>query len=301
MAGQVVVTKKHQWFEERSVDDGPRWMRWAMISAGIGFLVLFLIVPLVLVFVYALSQGLHVYAAALVDPEAWSAIRLTLVVAAIVVPVNVIFGVAAAWAITRYRFRGRQLLVTLIDLPFAISPVIAGLMFVLLLGSHAWLGGLLESVGIRVIFTPVGIALVTAFVTLPFIARELIPLMEAQGSEEEQAAWTLGAGGFQILLRVTLPKIKWGLLYGVILCNARAIGEFGAVSVVSGHISGYTNTASLHIEILYHDYQFSAAFAVASLLTITALLTLAVKAWVEHKSVKETEPNPEQSTGEHSK
>jgi sulfate transport system permease protein len=256
------------------------------------FLGLFLLMPLVLVFFSALSRGLEAYAAAFVEPDARSAIRLTLITAAIAVPCNTLFGVAASWAIAKFEFRGKNLLVTLIDLPFAVSPVIAGLIFVLLFGAQGILGPWLSEHGIRVIFTPIGIVLATLFVTFPFVARELIPLMEAQGTEEEQSALTLGASGWQTFWRVTLPNIKWGLLYGVILCNARAMGEFGAVSVVSGHIRGQTNTIPLHVEVLYNDYQTPAAFAVASLLASLALATLALKALIEWKTSRDLASNP---------
>ena len=241
------------------------------------FLGLFLLVPLLAVFTQAFQKGMGVYAASLKDPDARSAIRLTLLTAAIVVPLNTIFGVAAAWLVTKYRFRFKNALTTLIDLPFAVSPVIAGLMLVLLLGREGWLGPFLAAHDVRILFAVPGIVLATLFVTCPFVARELIPLMQSLGSEEEQAALVLGAGGWTTFFRVTLPNIKWGLLYGIILCNARAMGEFGAVSVVSGHIRGATNTMPLHVEILYNEYNFTAAFAVASLLALLALVTLAVQ------------------------
>jgi len=259
----------------------PLWVRVLLLTLTFGFLALFLFVPLIAVFTEALRQGWGAYLAAFDDPDAWSAIRLTLLAAAIAVPVNVVFGVAAAWAIAKFEFRGKSFLITLIDLPFAVSPVIAGLVFVLIFGIHSSFGAWLADNDIQVLFAVPGIVLATLFVTFPFVARELIPLMQAQGSDEEEAAITLGASGFATFLRVTLPNIKWGLLYGVILCNARAMGEFGAVSVVSGHIRGLTNTMPLHIEILYNEYQFVAAFAVATLLALLALVTLAVKSWVE--------------------
>jgi sulfate/thiosulfate transport system permease protein len=258
-------------------------VRGLLIAAAIAFLAVLLFLPLVLVFSYAFGQGLGAYMAAITEPDARAAIGLTLLAALIAVPLNTAFGVAAAWAITRFEFRGKNLLITLIDLPFAISPVIAGLVFVLLFGARGWLGPWLQEHDVRIIFAAPGIVLATMFVTFPFVARELIPLMQAQGSEEEQSALTLGAGGWQIFWRVTLPNIKWGLLYGVILCNARAMGEFGAVSVVSGHIRGRTNTVPLHVEVLYNDYQFTAAFAVASLLALLAVLTLVIKAVVERR------------------
>ena len=259
----------------------PLWVRVLLMGLAFTFLALFLFVPLIAVFTEALRQGWDAYLAAFDDPDAWSAIRLTLLAAAIAVPVNVVFGVAAAWAIAKFEFRGKSFLITLIDLPFAVSPVIAGLVFVLIFGIHSSFGAWLAENDIQVLFAVPGIVLATLFVTFPFVARELIPLMQAQGSDEEEAAITLGASGFATFLRVTLPNIKWGLLYGVILCNARAMGEFGAVSVVSGHIRGLTNTMPLHIEILYNEYQFVAAFAVATLLALLALVTLAVKSYVE--------------------
>jgi len=262
----------------------PRLIRWVLIGAALIFLLLFLFLPLLVVFTEALHKGLGQYAAAVADPMAVSAIRLTLLTALIVVPLNVLFGLAAAWAIARFEFRGKNLLTTLIDLPFSVSPVISGMLFVLLFGAHGLLGPWLARQDIKIIFALPGIVLATLFVTSPFVARELIPLMQAQGSDEEEAAITLGAGGWQTFLRVSLPKIRWGLLYGVVLCNARAMGEFGAVSVVSGHIRGMTNTIPLHVEILYNEYQFAASFAVASLLTFLAILTLVVKGLVEWKS-----------------
>ncbi len=255
--------------------------RLALVGAALAFLGLFLFLPLVAVFSEALKKGWQVYLAAVTEPDALEAVKLTVLAAAIAVPVNTAFGVAAAWAIAKFDFRGKNLLTTLIDLPFSVSPVIAGLIYVLLFGLQGWLGPWLREHDLRIIFAVPGIVLATMFVTVPFIARELIPLMQAQGRDEEEAAAVLGASGWQTFRRVTLPNIKWGLLYGVILCNARAMGEFGAVSVVSGHIRGETNTLPLHIEILYNEYQFAAAFAVASLLALLALLTLALKTWVE--------------------
>ena len=252
------------------------------------YLAVFLFVPLAAVFTEALRKGWGVYLQAIVDPDAWSAISLTLIAAAIAVPLNLIFGVAAAWAIAKFDFRGKSVLVTLIDLPFSVSPVIAGLIYVLVFGLQGWLGPWLQEHDLKIIFAVPGIVLATVFVTFPFVARELIPLMQAQGREEEEAAALLGASGWQTLWRVTLPNVKWGLLYGVILCNARAMGEFGAVSVVSGHVRGLTNTLPLHVEILYNEYQFAAAFACASLLALLALVTLALKSWVELKQRKET-------------
>ncbi|MDM5227478.1 sulfate ABC transporter permease subunit CysW [Cytobacillus sp. NJ13] len=255
----------------------PRWVQWLLISIALTFLGLFLILPLVTVFVQAFEKGFAVYLEAITNPEALSAIKLTLLVAIIAVPLNAVFGIMAAWAITKFHFKGKNLLITLIDLPFAVSPVIAGLIFVLLFGSQGIFGEWLFERDIKIIFAVPGIVLATIFVTIPFIARELIPLMQAQGTAEEEASITLGAGGWKTFWHVTLPNIKWALLYGMILCNARAIGEFGAVSVVSGHIRGLTNTMPLHIEILYGEYQFAAAFAVASLMSIMAIFTLIIK------------------------
>ncbi len=252
-----------------------------LIAVALTFLGLFLLLPLLVVFAQALSKGVVAYAGAIADPTAWAAIKLTLLVAAIAVPCNLVFGVAAAWAITKFEFRGKSALITLIDLPFAVSPVIAGLVFILLFGSHGWFGGLLREHHIRVVFAVPGIVLATIFVTFPFIARELIPVMQSQGKDDEQTALSLGATGWQTFWRVTLPNIRWGLLYGVLLANARAMGEFGAVSVVSGHIRGLTNTMPLHVEILYNEYNYTAAFAVASLLALLALLTLAGKSFLE--------------------
>ncbi len=257
------------------------WIRWLLTGAALLFLVFFLLLPLVSVFVEALRQGLGVYLEALVTPDALAAIKLTLLVALFAVALNLVFGLAAAWAIAKFEFRGKQLLLTLIDLPFSVSPVVAGLIYVLIFGAQGWAGPWLSEHGIKVIFAVPGIVLATVFITFPFIARELIPLMQEQGTEEEQAALTLGATGWQTFWRVTMPNIRWGLLYGVLLCNARAMGEFGAVSVVSGHIRGQTNTMPLHVEILYNEYNFAAAFAVASLLAGLALVTLALKALLE--------------------
>jgi sulfate transport system permease protein len=254
-----------------------------LIGIALLFLGLFLVLPLVTVFLEAFRKGVSLYFAALQEKEALAAIRLTLVTAVIAVPANVLFGIAAAWAIAKFRFRGRQVLLTLIDLPFAVSPVIAGLVYVLLFGARGWFGPWLAEHDIKIIFALPGIVLATIFVTFPFVARELIPLMESQGLQEEEAAATLGASGWRIFWKVTLPNIKWGLLYGVILCNARAMGEFGAVSVVSGHVRGKTNTIPLHVQILYNEYKFNAAFAVASLLVLLGLVTLAVKSVVEWK------------------
>ncbi|HET6578809.1 MAG TPA: sulfate ABC transporter permease subunit CysW [Gemmatimonadales bacterium] len=258
-----------------------RAVRWSLTALALVFLALTLALPLALVFHQACSKGLAAYWTAITEPDALSAARLTLLIAGIAVPINLVFGVAAAWCISKFDFPGRNLLVTLIDLPFAVSPVIAGMIFVLLFGAHGWLGPWLLEHDIRIIFAVPGMVLATTFVTAPFIARELIPLMQEQGSEEEEAAIVLGANGWQTFRRVTLPNIKWGLLYGLILCNARAMGEFGAVSVVSGHIRGETNTLPLHVEILYNEYAFAASFAVASVLTLLALVTLALKTAVE--------------------
>ncbi|MNO21246.1 Sulfate transport system permease protein CysW [compost metagenome] len=259
-------------------------VKWVLVAAA-GLVLFWLIaLPLIVVLTEALKRGWDVFLAALTDPDAASALRLTLLVAVITVPLNTLFGVMAAWAVTKFRFRGKGFLITLIDLPFAVSPVIGGLIFVLVFGSNGWFGSWLSAHDIKIVFALPGIVLATLFVTFPFVARELIPLMEDQGTQEEEAAITLGAHGWQIFWRVTLPNIKWGLLYGIILCNARAMGEFGAVSVVSGHIRGETNTLPLHVEILYNEYQFSASFAVASLLLLLALVTMIVKSWLTRKN-----------------
>jgi len=259
----------------------PAWVRRVLILVALTFLTLFLFVPLVAVFTEALKKGWETYASAIVDDDAISAIKLTLLTAVIAVPLNLVFGVAASWCITKFEFRGKSLLLTLIDLPFSVSPVISGLIYVLLFGAQGWFGPWLSEHDIKILFAVPGIVIATIFITFPFVARELIPLMQAQGSEEEEAAVVLGANGLQTFFRVTLPNIKWGLLYGVILCNARAMGEFGAVSVVSGHIRGETNTMPLQVEILYNEYNFAAAFAVASLLALLALVTLALKTFIE--------------------
>ena len=263
-------------------------IRVALIIVAMGFAAIFLLLPLVNVFAQAFGKGWAFYWKAVTDPDTLSAIRLTLLTAAIVVPVNTLFGIAAAWAIAKFEFRGKSLLITLIDLPFAVSPVVAGLVLVMLFGAHGWFGSWLQERDISVIFAVPGIVLATVFVTFPYVARELIPLMQQQGSEEEEAAITLGAGAWMTFLRVTLPKIRWGLLYGVILCNARAMGEFGAVSVVSGHIRGMTNTMPLQVEILYNEYNFVAAFAVASLLAVLAIVTLVIKTFVEWRADRRT-------------
>jgi sulfate/thiosulfate transport system permease protein len=262
----------------------PRAVRWVLTAVALAFLVLFLFLPLVVVFTEALRKGIGGYLAAVSDPVALAAIRLTLTTAAIAVPLNAVFGVAAAWAIAKFDFRGKRLLTTLIDLPFSVSPVISGMIFVLVFGAHGLLGPFLMARGIKIIFALPGIVLATMFVTFPLVARELIPLMQSQGNEEEEAALTLGSGGWQTFFRISLPNIKWGLLYGVVLCTARAMGEFGAVSVVSGHIRGVTTTLPLHVEILYNEYQFAASFAVASLLTLLALVTLVLKGLIEWRS-----------------
>ncbi|WP_205028201.1 sulfate ABC transporter permease subunit CysW [Oleisolibacter albus] len=265
----------------RGALDDPLWVKLLVSGIGLLFLLLFILLPLLAVFTEALRRGVQTYLEALTEPDALAAIRLTLVVAAIAVPANLVFGVCAAWAITKHRFPGKSLLLTLIDLPFSVSPVISGLVYVLLFGAHGWFGSWLRDHGIHIVFAVPGLVLATVFVTFPFIARELIPLMQAQGRDEEEAAITLGASGWQTFRRVTLPNIRWGLLYGVLLCNARAMGEFGAVSVVSGHIRGETNTMPLHVEILYNEYNFVAAFAVASLLALLALVTLVLKSLLE--------------------
>jgi sulfate/thiosulfate transport system permease protein len=268
-------------YEARPATREPDWLKWTIIGLSLTFFALFLLLPFIAVFVEAFRKGWPTYVAALKDPDALSAIWLTLLAAVIAVPLNLVFGIAAAWCIAKFDFTGKQLLTTLIDLPFSVSPVIAGLSYVLVFGAQGWLGPWLAAHDIKILFAVPAIVLATVFITVPFIARELIPLMEAQGREEEEAALVLGASGFQAFWNVTMPNIKWGLLYGVILCNARAMGEFGAVSVVSGHIRGQTTTMPLHVEILYNEYNFAAAFAVASLLALLALVTLVVKTYVE--------------------
>lgn len=269
----------------------PVWVKCLLISISVGFLSLFLFLPLLAVFTEAFRKGIGAYVASFSDPSAISAIKLTLITAGIAVPLNLVFGLAAAWSIAKFEFWGKSLLITLIDLPFAVSPVISGLIYVLVFGMQGWLGPWLDSHGIQIIFAIPGIVLATVFITFPFVAREIIPLMQEQGTEEEQAAITLGASGWQTFWYVTLPNVRWALLYGVILCNARAMGEFGAVSVVSGHIRGKTNTIPLHVEILYNEYNFVAAFSVASLLALLALLTLVAKTIVEsriHQSIPDS-------------
>lgn len=271
-------------FEARAATRETPLVKLLILGTALGFFAVFLLMPLIAVFIEALRKGWETYASALVDPDALSALRLTLLAAAIALPLNLVFGLAAAWAIAKFEFHGKHFLITLIDLPFSVSPVIAGLIYVLVFGAQGWLGPWLAEHDLKIIFAAPGIVLATVFVTFPFIARELIPLMQAQGKEEEEAAVVLGANGLQTFWHVTLPSIKWGLLYGVILTNARAMGEFGAVSVVSGHIRGETNTLPLHVEILYNEYQFAAAFAVASLLALLALVTLGIKTWIEHRA-----------------
>lgn len=274
----------------------PVWVRVLLIGIALLFLTLFLFMPLLAVFAEALKKGWDTYTAAIIEPDAWSAIKLTLLTAVIAVPLNLVFGVAAAWSIAKFEFRGKNILLTLIDLPFSVSPVISGLIYVLIFGAQGWIGPWLRDHDIKILFAVPGIVLATIFVTFPFVARELIPLMQSQGNEEEEAALVLGASGWKTFWHVTLPNIKWGLLYGVILCNARAMGEFGAVSVVSGHIRGETNTIPLQVEILYNEYNFSAAFAVASLLALLALVTLALKSFIEWRLHETT---PQQSRQEH--
>jgi len=279
----------------QSATKEPAWVKWTLIGVALAFLSLFLFLPLVSVFAEAFKKGWDVYVAAITEPDAWSAVKLTLVAAVIAVPLNLVFGVAAAWAIAKFDFRGKSILLTLIDLPFSVSPVIAGLIYVLVFGLQGWFGEWLRDHDLKVIFAVPGIVLATIFVTFPFVARELIPLMQAQGQEQEEAARVLGASGWQTFFKVTLPNVKWALLYGVILCNARAMGEFGAVSVVSGHIRGQTNTLPLHIEILYNEYQMAASFAVASLLAGLALVTLVLKYVVERQVQRDIAQASEQA------
>ncbi len=267
---------------DRALDE-PLWLRVLLIVLAVGLMAALVLLPLAVVMVEAFAQGVQAWWAAVDEPDTRAAIALTLTVAAIAVPLNAVFGLATAWAVTKFEFRGKRLLLALIDLPFAISPVVSGLVLVLLFGAHGWFGAWLQEHDIQILFATPGIVLATVFVTFPFVARELIPLMQSQGRDEEEAAASLGAGGFRLFWRVTLPNIQWALLYGVLLCNARAMGEFGAVSVVSGHIRGLTNTLPLQVEILHGEFQFQAAFAVASLLTLLALVTLVAKAWLEHR------------------
>lgn len=273
--------------QSRDATREPRWVKITLLTIALLFFISCLMLPLILVFVEAFKQGVHVYFEALINPDTLSAVKLTLLTAAIAVPLNVVFGIAAAWCVAKYNFRGKAILTTIIDMPFSVSPVIAGLMLVLIFGSQGWVGGWLLEHDIKILYATPAIVIATIFITVPFVARELIPLMEAQGTEEEEAAVVLGASGWQTFFKVTLPNIKWGLIYGVILCNARAMGEFGAVSVVSGHIRGETNTLPLHVEILYNEYTFSAAFAVSSLLALLAIVTLVLKTWVEYRQEKQ--------------
>ena len=284
MAGGLHAHQSVNVYETNPATSEPIWVKWTILTISLSFFGLFLLLPLLAVFTEALRKGLDVYWQAITNPDTLSAIRLTLLAALVAIPLNVVFGIAAAWCITKFQFRGKQFLITLIDLPFSVSPVVAGLVYVLVFGMNGWFGPWLAEHDLKVIFAVPGIILATVFVTFPFVARELIPLMEAQGTDAEEAAVSLGASGWQTFWHVTLPNIKWGLLYGVILCNARAMGEFGAVSVVSGHLRGQTTTLPLHVEILYNEYQFAAAFAVASLLALLALVTLVIKLYVEWKA-----------------
>ena len=277
--------------QSRDATREPTWVRYTLITISLLFFLSCLILPLILVFVEAFKQGVGVYAQALVHPDTLSAVKLTLLTAVIAVPLNVVFGVAAAWCVAKFNFRGKSILTTIIDMPFSVSPVIAGLMLVLIFGTQGWFGSWLMDNDIKILYAVPAIVLATIFITVPFVARELIPLMEAQGTEEEEAAIVLGASGWQTFWKVTLPNIKWGLIYGVILCNARAMGEFGAVSVVSGHIRGETNTLPLHVEILYNEYTFSAAFAVSSLLALLAIVTLVLQTWVVLRQEKQNKHN----------
>ena len=277
--------------QSRDATREPTWVRYTLITIALILFLSCLILPLILVFVEAFKHGVGVYAQALVHPDTLSAVKLTLLTAAIAVPLNVVFGVAAAWSVAKFNFRGKSILTTIIDMPFSVSPVIAGLMLVLMFGTQGWFGGWLMDNDIKILYAVPAIVLATIFITVPFVARELIPLMEAQGTEEEEAAIVLGASGWQTFWKVTLPNIKCGLIYGVILCNARAMGEFGAVSVVSGHIRGETNTLPLHVEILYNEYTFSAAFAVSSLLALLAIVTLILKTWVEIRQENQSKRN----------
>ncbi|MDQ8935680.1 sulfate ABC transporter permease subunit CysW [Acinetobacter rudis] len=284
-----------QKLQSRDATREPTWVRWTLLTIAALFFLGCLILPLILVFVEAFKQGLGVYFQALIHPDTLSAVKLTLITAAIAVPLNVVFGVAAAWSVAKFDFRGKSILTTIIDMPFSVSPVIAGLMLVLIFGTQGWMGEWLLDNDIKILYATPAIVIATIFITVPFVARELIPLMEAQGTEEEEAAIVLGASGWQTFWKVTLPNIKWGLIYGVILCNARAMGEFGAVSVVSGHIRGETNTLPLHVEILYNEYTFSAAFAVSSLLAFLAIITLIIKTWVEIRQEKQVQHKQDSS------
>jgi sulfate/thiosulfate transport system permease protein len=283
-AGALAALPQHRHYEDSPATRDAAWVKWSVLTVSLLFFTCFLLFPLITVFVEGLKKGWDAYVAAVTEPDTISAIKLTLIAAAIAVPFNLVFGVSAAWAIAKFDFRGKQLLITLIDLPFSVSPVVAGLIYILLFGSQGWFGPWLQAHDIKIVFAVPGIVLATIFVTFPFVARELIPLMQAQGKEEEEAAIVLGASGWQTFWHVTLPNVKWGLIYGVILCNARAMGEFGAVSVVSGHIRGLTNTLPLQIEILYNEYQFAAAFSVASLLALLALVTLVLKQFIEWRA-----------------
>jgi sulfate/thiosulfate transport system permease protein len=291
MAGAVATLgaggRRESIYEKRAATRDAPWVKWLILGVALSFFAIFIFMPLVAVFVEAFRKGWTTYYNALIEPDALSAIRLTLIAAAIAVPLNIVFGISAAWAIAKYQFFGKQLLTTLIDLPFSVSPVVAGLIYVLVFGAQGWFGSWFGDHDLQIIFALPGIVLATIFVTFPFVARELIPLMESQGPEEEEAAIVLGASGWQTFRRITLPNIKWGLLYGIILCNARAMGEFGAVSVVSGHIRGQTNTLPLHVEILYNEYNFAAAFAVASLLALLALMTLVLKTVIEWRASRQ--------------
>jgi sulfate/thiosulfate transport system permease protein len=283
-AAQAAALGSPRHYEDNPATRDRPLVKWIVLTISLLFFICFLVLPLATVFIEALKKGWDVYLEAILDDDAFSAIELTLIAAVIAVPLNLVFGVAAAWAIAKFDFRGKHLLITFIDLPFSVSPVVAGLVYVLMFGSNGWIGPWLSDHDIRIVFAVPGIVLATIFVTFPFIARELIPLMQAQGKDEEEAAVVLGASGWQTFWYVTLPNIRWGLIYGVVLCNARAMGEFGAVSVVSGHIRGVTNTMPLQIEILYNEYQFSAAFAVASLLALLALVTLVLKTFIEWRA-----------------
>jgi sulfate/thiosulfate transport system permease protein len=298
MTENIVLKQKSNRHRPTDAITEPRWVRWLLIGISMVFLGLFLAVPLAAVFAQSLENGWKAYFAAIRETDALSSIRLTLLVAVIVVPVNTLFGVIAAWAIAKFQFVGKSLLITLIDLPYSVSPVIAGMIFVLLFGLQGWFGPWLEAHNMKIIFAVPGIMLATLFVTFPFVARELIPLMQAQGTEEEEAACVLGAGGLQTFWRVTLPNIKWGLLYGIILCNARAMGEFGAVSVLSGHVRGETCTMPLHVEMLYNEYNASAAFAVASLLALLALVTLVLKSILQWKTAEQLSAEELRYTGD---
>lgn len=282
---------KNETYSSNRSQTEPAFVRWLLIAITLIFLTLFLALPLAAVFSQAFEKGLSVYLEAIREADTLAAIKLTLITAAVCVPLNLVFGVTAAWAIAKFSFPGKNLLITLIDLPFSVSPVISGLIYVLIFGLQGWIGPWLQAHDIRIVFAVPGIILATLFVTFPFVARELIPLMEAQGKEEEEAAMVLGATGLQTFFRITLPNVKWGIIYGVILCNARAMGEFGAVSVVSGHIRGMTNTVPLHVEILYNEYNYTAAFAVASLLAFLALITLLIKSVAEWKVRQQLENN----------